>query len=533
MERSPHLTSEAQYTTPDAADDAALPDVIADSLQALVSVRPRLIAHHKLVLLDTFNGRIDAAGGRLMAHAGNGGARLAWEPRDREVRLEVSVKKPVDFAWDLPCGPLRDSLEPIIGVRRLLPQVEVEIHGRMLDVLDDERKTVARVRIEVGRARRPGFAGPWQPIRTLVTLTGLKGYGAAYERLLRIIESRPGLKRSPAGLQLIAFEALGMSAPRDVSRFNVALEPSVRAAAGARQIHRALLDVMVANEPGVRADLDTEFLHDYRVSLRRTRSLLSQIKDVFPADAVTHFRNEFQWLAQATNTKRDLDVLLLSLRRTSESLPADDLAAFFAFLSRKQVHEQGVLKRLLESDRYEALLEGWRNFLQDPPPGVSGPAHAPRPLVEVTSRRILRLYRRLFDHAMAIHDKTPADAIHQVRIEAKKLRYMIDATRSLHDHRDLDPIIDVLKRVQSVLGDFNDAQVQERSLLDFGRDLAEAGAGEPAALLTVGRLAENARSRMVLLRAQVDRELSRFCKDGIRTDICRLFKRTTSVRALQ
>ena len=47
---------------------------------------------------------------------------------------------------------------------------------------------------------------------------------------------------------------------------------------------RALLDIMVANEPGMRADLDTEFLHDYRVSLRRTRSLLGQIKNVFPAD---------------------------------------------------------------------------------------------------------------------------------------------------------------------------------------------------------------------------------------------------------
>jgi CHAD domain-containing protein len=341
------------------------------------------------------------------------------------------------------------------------------------------------------------------------------------------------MKRSLAGLQVIALEALGMSPPHDVSRFNVPLESSVRADAGARQIHRALLDIMVANEPGVHADLDTEFLHDYRVSLRRTRSLLGQVKNVFPADAVTHFRTEFKWVAQATNTKRDLDVLLLSLRRTSESLPVDDLAAFLAPLGRKQLHELDLIKRLLESDRYRALLEGWRTFLQDLPTEVSEPADAARPLVEVTSRRILRLYRRLFDRAMAISDKTPADEIHQVRIEAKKLRYMIDAARSLHDHRDLDPIIDDLKRVQSVLGDFNDARVRERSLLDFGKALLEAGSGEPAVLLTVGRLAENARNRAVSLRAQVDRELSRFCKDGMRADFCRLLKRAASVGASQ
>src|SRR5262245_51026569 len=523
------VISEAQYTV----DEAALPDGIAQSLQALVPVRTRPIVRHRLVLLDTFDGRIAAAGCRLTTRAGNGGARLEWQPQDRQVRLEVTVTTPVDFAWNLRGGPLRDNLEPIIDVRRLLPQVEVEIHGRMLDVLDNDRKTVARIRIEVGRARIPGRASPWQRIPTLVTLTALRGYNAAYKRLLRIIESRPGLKRSLAGLQVMALQALGVSPPRDVSQFDVALARSVRADAGTRQIYNALLDIMVANEPGMRADLDTEFLHDYRVSLRRTRSLLGQIKNVFPADAVTHFRTEFRWLAQATGPKRDLDVLLLSLRRLSESVPADDLSALLAFLSRKLLHEQRLLERLLESKRYRALLAVWQDFLQDAPPGVPEPADAARPLVEVTSRRILRLDRRLVDDAMAIHDKTPAEALHEVRIEAKKLRYMIDATHSLHDRHDVDRIIDSLKRVQSVLGDFNDAQVQERNLLGSGRALVEAGAGESGTLLTVGRLAESARNRAVSLRAQVNRELSRFCKDGIRAEFNRLFKQTTSVGASQ
>ena len=526
------MISEAQYTI----DEEAPPDAIAHSLQALVPARARPIVRHRLTLLDTFNGRIAAAGGRLTARDADGGARLEWQPRDRQVRLEVCVQTPVDFAWDLPSGPLRESLQPVIDVRRLLPQVEVEIQGRMLDVLDDDRKTVARIRIEVGRARTPRRTSSWHPIPTLVTLTALRGYDTAYTRLLRIIESRPGLERSLAGLQMIALQAAGVSPPRDVSRFDVALVPSVRADAGARQVHQALLDIMVANEPGMAADLDTEFLHDYRVSLRRARSLLSQIKNVFPADAVTHFGNEFRWLAQATGPTRDLDVLLLGLRGTSENLPADDLAALVEFLGRKQRREHRLLEQVLESDRYRTLLAGWRDFLSNAPPGVPEPADAARPMVEVTSRRISHLYRRVVDHATAIHDKTPADAIHQVRIDAKKLRYLIDATRSLHDRRHLDPIIDRLKRVQSVLGDFNDAVVQERHLLDSGKALAKAGAGESGesgALLTVGRLAESARNRAISLRAEVPGELSRFCKDDIGAHFSRLFKRNTSVGASQ
>ena len=56
-----------------------------------------------------------------------------------------------------------------------------------------------------------------------------------------------------------------------------------RPTAGARQIHHALLGIIVANEPGLRANLDTEFLHDFRVAVRRTRSLLGQVRQVFPA----------------------------------------------------------------------------------------------------------------------------------------------------------------------------------------------------------------------------------------------------------
>ena len=72
--------------------------------------------------------------------------------------------------------------------------------------------------------------------------------------------------------------------------------------------------------------------------------------------------------------------------------------------------------------------------------------------------------------------------------------------------------------MQSVLGDFNDAQVEEEHLLVAGDALVESGAGKAGALLSVERLAENARNRAASLRPQVDRELSRFCKAGMQAD---------------
>ncbi|MFC1662475.1 CHAD domain-containing protein, partial [Gemmatimonadota bacterium] len=42
---------------------------------------------------------------------------------------------------------------------------------------------------------------------------------------------------------------------------------------------------MRANEVGMLKNLDSEFLHDFRVAVRRTRSGLTQLKGVFPPSA--------------------------------------------------------------------------------------------------------------------------------------------------------------------------------------------------------------------------------------------------------
>ena len=44
----------------------------------------------------------------------------------------------------------------------------------------------------------------------------------------------------------------------------------------------ALLDTLEANVPGTMRDIDTEFLHDLRIAVRRTRSALKLAGDVLP-----------------------------------------------------------------------------------------------------------------------------------------------------------------------------------------------------------------------------------------------------------
>jgi hypothetical protein len=296
--------------------------------------------------------------------------------------LTARSKQPISFVWDLPDGPLQQLLAPVVGVRRLLPQAEAEEHGAVLDVLDERGKTVARIRIASSRARLPTSRNGWQRLPTVITVTALRGYEDAYAELVPVIESRPGVEPCAEDLHGLMLQRLG-AYYGDVSSPRVSLSPSVRADEGARQIHRALLGILMANEQGVRSNLDTEFLHDFRVAVRRTRSLLGQIKHVFPSEVVAHFSTEFSWIGQLTGAPRDTNVLVLFLRAHQGEAPAGEMEPLRTLLLQVQQAEHQQLVDALNSDRYRRLLSEWRAFLESAAPSAPQAQNAGRPLAEV------------------------------------------------------------------------------------------------------------------------------------------------------
>jgi len=507
---------ESVYVLPDDLSAEAL----TRSLQALLPVRYRPIAPHRLTFLDTFDGRIRRAGARLTANIVDGSRSVAWQSQHEGTCLEVQLTEPPSFIWDLPKGSLQQILAPIVGARRLFAQADAERFGTLLEILDRRSKTVARLRIESGQARVPTSDDNWQALPTIVTLTGLRGYADEYIRLKPVIESRPGLQSCPEGLLALILRQVGAPLRNEGSLPQLNLSGTIPAEVGARQIHLALLEIMRANEPGLRSNLDTEFLHDFRVAIRRTRSLLGQIKGVFAAEAVEHFAREFSWIGRLTGPPRDLDVLLLAVRERREEFPAADMNALFDFLGQRQQEHHLSLREALDSDRFSRLLSEWESFLRQPVLCEAG--GRPR-LRGVVSSRAWRLSRRIVRSAKIIDDNTAAARLHEVRIAAKKLRYLIDITPTFYDAVDLKRILNPLKKVQRVLGDFNDARLQEKWLLQCRGELAAAG-GPQGALVVLRRLAVDSRRRRAELRTQVADSLSRFRAKKTRSACRRAFK---------
>jgi len=494
-------------------------EAITRSLQALLPTRRHAISRHRFTVLDTFDERVRRAGARLT----RGGDAVAWHTRGSGHHLQIRLKQPASFAWDFPTGPLQETLASVIGPRRLFAQADAEEHGSLLDVLDDRGKTVARVRIASGQARLPSPSAAWRPLPTMVTVTALRGYEDTYSRLVPVIESRPGLQPCPEGSLAVMLAGAGAPMRGDVSSPRVDLASTVRADIGARQIHLALVGILEANEPGLRARLDTEFLHDFRVTVRRTRSLLGQIRRVFPAGEVEHFSTEFSWIGRLTGPPRDLDVLTLGLRARDGEFSTPDLRVLRDFLGQAQRREHDRLIEALDSDRYRRLISDWKVFLQRSASNTADADNADSHLARVVAKRAWRLSRRIADNAREIDGQTSPERLHRLRIDAKKLRYLIDITPGFYDAADLECIVGALKKLQRVLGDFNDAAVQENRLIECGHALGAAG-GPPGALLALGRMAEQSCQRRERLRGEVVENLDRFRARDTRMACRRAFK---------
>ncbi|NDU79510.1 hypothetical protein GWI34_44050, partial [Actinomadura sp. DSM 109109] len=132
---------------------AALVALVADRLEVEVG-RPRTLDR---VLLDTFDGRLRAAGLSAERSAGRTGSGMlvVREPGAPARKAEVALAAR-HLAGELPAGPVRDRLAAVLGVRALLPLVRVRSRTRSLAVLNRDAKTVVRLEVEQSQVIRDG-----------------------------------------------------------------------------------------------------------------------------------------------------------------------------------------------------------------------------------------------------------------------------------------------------------------------------------------------------------------------------------------
>ncbi len=79
---------------------------------------------------------------------------------------------------------------------------------------------------------------------------------------------------------------------------------------------------------------------------------------------------------------------------------------------------------------------------------------------------------------------------HELRKDAKRLRYLLECFGSLYPTEVVVPVVRDLKGLQDVLGDYQDTHVQAESIEQFGQQMIEQQGVAAATLLAMGSIVE-------------------------------------------
>ncbi len=459
----------------------------AQALQQGLSVAVAAERESDRTFYDTFDGLLHAAGLTCVHEEG----RLSLLELDsgREVARAVMPRPEQPFgAGEVPDSRLCGALAELIEVRALLPLAQVHSRSRALGLLDELDKTVVRLTLEA-----PALAADGNPrLRPRLHVSGVRGYDRELEALTQRLESDFGFKRADQPLVDEAVGAAGRSPAGVSSKVDVGLQRGERAGEAAARVLLRLLEVIEANMEGTIANIDTEFLHDLRVAVRRTRSVQREFKRAFAPEPLAQFRAGFRWLQQVTGQARDLDVYILAFDDFRSRVPASmgsDLDPLLALLSARRRAARQEMAAALRSERTAGLLGDWASFLRERP--APGGRDVARPVEEVTARRVAKVYRRMVKMGRAIDGSSPAQDYHELRKKGKELRYLLELFATpLYPSEVVKPMVKTLKGLQDVLGRHQDREVQ-RALIRSLRDEVAALPHGPATLMAMGALVQS------------------------------------------
>jgi CHAD domain-containing protein/CYTH domain-containing protein len=219
---------------------------------------------------------------------------------------------------------------------------------------------------------------------------------------------------------------------------------------------------------------DTEALHDFRVGLRRVRSVLRAYRPHLKGSVPKKLRRRLKQLAQASGASRDLEVHLAwlteqkpslrygqrvglawlvrklrSAKRTADAGLAEQIARYFPSLKQRLERRVG---------RYTVTV------------GLGGVNREPT-YVAVTTRLLLDHGEEVKGRLAEVKSLADQAVAHQARIQAKRLRYLLEPVVGLAPGG--EELLTELKTLQDTLGELHDAHVFSQ---EIGCAIGEAAA---------------------------------------------------------
>jgi len=396
------------------------------------------------------------------------------------------------FPDALPDGALRQAVAAPAGIRALTAVGQEKRRLQLVELRNADDKIVVRIELD-----EPDEVDPVRP--PTVTVRELRGYADEAARAVKALVTA-GLRPAPDPVAVDDDQGRTPVADRQ--------QPAHILLAAALGGFATALD---QNLPGLLDDVDTEFLHDFRVAVRRTRATLKIGRPALPDAMRTEWEPAFKWLGDLTTPLRDLDVYELELPTMGSWLvaaDAADLAAFATHLRSRRTAARRTLLRGLRSQRYRRLRADWDLALDR----LAGEDSAGGPTAgDLADQAIRRAAGRVVRGGRSVSADSPATDLHDLRKRCKELRYALEVFAPVVDAAIRKKVVGDLKDLQDVLGRFQDTEVQRRALRSFAEEMMADGTAAEA-VLAMGELIGHLDAEQDRARAEFDTAFATFAR---------------------
>lgn len=196
---------------------------------------------------------------------------------------------------------------------------------------------------------------------------------------------------------------------------------------------------------------DVEYVHQLRVATRRATAACQVFRTLERNKHRRQLTREFRRLRQVAGAARDLDVLCERLKRSSNGVAKDDLDKAIACVAQRRRETQPALvhayRRWKRAGRKRRVMRAAKRGLWRKP-------KSKKRFGDVSIEVLRSVVDQFFEAASA--DLSDMNALHEMRIRGKKLRYTIEIVARAFDTSLRNEVYPEFEQVQERMGVIND-----------------------------------------------------------------------------
>ena len=384
------------------------------------------------------------------------------------MEIEVPLSEPVSDPTEISTKKIREIIVDVIYPRKLLEHVQICTDRRRYKIVLPQ-KAEFEIAFDTSSFSLRGLHKPrrTQKLQEL-EVEIISGPASALKNLSMLLSRKFDYPPSTESKLEVAINRLKVLIPSKKPTETLIVRHDNRLDLAIRKFLTHQLNRFCENIPGVKSDVDTEFVHQARVATRRMRSALRLFRDAVPLSTRAYFERELKWLGEMFGAVRDVDVFLLNLNVFEHKIgrfPAKKKAVLNDWIEKHRRAPLKTLIKAIDSQKYVNFERRLRRFIEGELPVRPRSPLALKLVSEVAPVIITDKFNAVIKQGMTVIKKPKLKEFHGLRIQMKRLRYACEFMAPAYAGA-LEPFIERTVEIQDCLGEIQDT-VFTREFIDY------------------------------------------------------------------